>query len=101
MQLTQSIYQDSYISYNSFAFPITYNVPVTLRVPGMLWQIQTGETGPKWSEPEMKSPDGTKITMCYPGAEVWGAATISDKKYKTTSLNKGYITNAIKEKANG
>lgn len=101
VQLTQSIYQDSYVSSNSFAFPTTYNVPVTLRVPGMLWQTQTGETGPKWSEPEMKSPDGTKITMCYPGAEVWGAATISDKKYKTTSLNKGYITNAIKEKANG
>ena len=105
VQLTQSIYQDSYVSSNSFAFPTTYNVPVTLRVPGMLWQTQTGETGPKWSEPEMKSPggqNGQRITMCYPGVDVWlGDATISDKKYKTTSLNKGYITNTIKEKANG
>jgi hypothetical protein len=94
LQLSQTIYKDSYISTNSFAFPVSYNIDPAIRVPGMLWQIQTGDSGPKWKEPEMRSPDGT-ITMCYPGADVWSTATISKAKYQVASLNEGYIVNTL------
>ena len=89
--LTNTIYQDSYVSKNSFAFPETYNISPTIRVPGMLWQTQT-VGGKHWKEPEMESPDGT-ITMCYPGAAVWNTATVSGSNYQEQSLKSGYITN--------
>ena len=69
----------------------------------MLWQVQTNEAGGsvyKWSEPVYKGADGT-VTMCYPGKRVWNKATVSDKEYKSSTLNEGYIVNTIPEKTNG
>lgn len=94
--LADAIYQDSYVSTNSFTFPADYDVPPTIQVPGMVWQAQTDTNGGIWKEISMTSPDGT-VTMCYPGILVWNAATISKPGYDSTSLNTGYITNTITE----
>jgi len=92
ISLSGTIYQDHYISFNSFAFPQTYDVSPTMRMPGMVWQSQTGDKGTVWKEPVMVSPDGTE-TMCYPGFKVWNTATISTRDYKESTLSEGYITN--------
>jgi hypothetical protein len=92
--LSGSIYQDSYVSTQSFSFPPSYGIADTIRVPGMLWQVQKEDDNDKayWNEPEMTKPDGT-ITMCYPGVDVWNKATISQRGYSTASLKTGYIIN--------
>lgn len=98
-EMTKYIYQDQYISTNSFAFPDSYGVQDNLRVPGMLWQTQTAELpgtkGRMWKEEAITTPatPKDKETMCYPGFTVWKNAKVSQKGYKTADLNKGYITN--------
>ena len=96
----QSVYQDYYISMNGFSFPESYNVPQNIKVPGMLWQVATEQSGKGkfWKEQELTRPDGV-ITMCYPGYNVWINATVSQRNYKTVKLNTGYITN-VSEGAN-
>ena len=93
--LARYIYQDKYISMNSFLFPQTYNVDPNLRVPGMLWQTETEATGnySVWSEAAVISVDGKVTTMCYPGLDVWRGAKVSKRGYETNSLLDGYITN--------
>ena len=89
--LSDTIYQDSYVSSNSFSFPEDYNVAANIRVPGMLWQEDAEGI---WEEPPMLAPDGETITMCYPGVKTWQQATISTRGYKLKNLNTGYTTNA-------
>lgn len=99
-QLTKTLYQNYFVVGNEFAFPITYNVDIKLRMPGMLWQViaeekETNTSLYKWTERYIKSIDGTE-TACYPGIEVWKSseAVISTKEYKTHPLATGYIMNA-------
>ena len=96
----QYMYQDVFVTVNGFAFPTSYNVPTTLRVPGMRWQTMDRDGAPTWEETAVISIDknGKTIeTMCYPGKTVWDEAKISGPDYKTENLNRGYTTNAPKE----
>ena len=105
--IAKSIYQDSYVSKNGFAFPDNYGVLEGIRIPGMLWQTANDDlqVGDMWSEPVMLSADSngpmSKTTMCYPGFRVWNTAMLSQKGYTTVSLSNGYRTNTTKEKING
>ena len=104
--IAKSIYQDSYISNNGFAFPEDYGVLENIRVPGMLWQTVNDDlgVGAVWDEPLMKSANKEgpfeKSTMCYPGFKVWNNAMLSKQGYTTVSLSNGYRTNTIKETNN-
>ena len=90
------MYQDVFITVNSFAFPSDYGVSDGLRMPGMVWQEQA--TGKTWDEQSVISIDkaGDKQeSMCYPGLLVWNKAFISTSGYTETSLLTGYRTNTI------
>ena len=106
-ELSKSIYQDSYISKNGFAFPDSYGVLDGIRIPGMMWQTFNDnlDVGAIWEEPLMMSADENgplnKATMCYPGFTVWNTAMLSKQGYTTVSLSNGYRTNIVKETTNG
>ena len=90
------MYQDVFITVNSFAFPADYGVSDGLRMPGMVWQEQA--TGKTWDEQSVISIDKAgdqQESMCYPGLLVWNKAFISTAGYTETSLLTGYRTNTI------
>ncbi len=91
-----SVYQDYYITYNSFYFPSEYAILPTIRIPGMLWQTNIVEANGSgvWKEDYIKTPDG-EDTACYPGIAVWNGANVSARGYSVQGkLNTGYIINA-------
>lgn len=100
-QVSAATYQDYFVVGNEFAFPLTYNVDTTMRMPGMLWQVIASKKNVpnvaqyRWKERYIKGIDGTE-TACYPGISVWNdaGAVISTEGYKTNRLSDGYIMNA-------
>lgn len=100
-QAASSVYQDFFVSSNAFAFPRSYSVPSTIRIPGMVWQDATREqtkSNPgayRWSETYVENPDGTQ-TACYPGKDVWESASITQGGYKEDDkLKSGYVINTV------
>lgn len=91
---SQGVYQDLYLTVNSFAFPETYSIATDLRMPGMVWQVRGEELGNTkvWEEKYVKDIDD-KETACYPGYDVWEAANISVADYELKPLKDGYIVN--------
>lgn len=92
-------YQDWFITGNQFAFPLTYNVDLTI-MPGMVWQERSklsDNPGEFWHETYMKDAEGNE-TACYPGYDIWETAKVSERGgKKDTPLNEGYVTNAKHE----
>ena len=89
------VYQDYFIAANAFAFPLSYNIAVDMRMPGMVWQTmaaQTASSSTKWRETYIKDINGEE-TACYPGVEVWDTATISLGGYEEKPLKGEYIIN--------
>lgn len=91
-------YQDSYVTYNGFAFPVTYNVTLPLRVPGMVWQTNEASINGarRWQETAVEASGST--TMCYPGIDVWNSTSyqVSGPDYQLLAVNGNYITNVPK-----
>ena len=91
-------YQDAYVTYNGFAFPLSYNITAPLRVPGMMWQtnVDSIRNGRRWLERVVEASGST--TMCYPGIEVWQSEeyAVSGTDYELLSVNGNYITNVPK-----
>ena len=90
--LSNSIYQDAYITLNAFTFP-TYSVTLN-NVPSMMWQADNHDKhlDTFWQEQEIISVTGS-TTMCYPGLYAWSKATVSYRNNEKLTLNDGYIIN--------
>ena len=102
--LTQTIYQDYYISNNCFQFPTDYGTDPVLIVPGMSWQEDTRRIvgdiqSVTWEEKPITvmGADGEITTACYPGWESWTQGFITQAGYEQKPLKSNYITNTKKE----
>jgi len=89
-----STYQDAFIMDNAFCFPNSdeYGVPSDLRMPAMLWQINT-DSNATWKElPVEDEVEKGEVSYCYPG-ELWETANIGDAEYGSVPLKDNYRTN--------
>lgn len=90
-----TVYRDAFIMDNAFSFPDSdaYGVPNDLRMPAMLWQINSDNSG-NWQElPVEDEVNKGTTTYCYPG-EVWETAAIGDADYGSVPLKDNYRINA-------
>lgn len=102
-------YQDWFVNGSEFSFPTTYNVDISITVPGMSWQKEfyTSDNFSDdytWSEEYIKDSNDVE-SACYPGIDIWEKASLSlgkDKDNKTikVDLKSSYVTTTPKKKRN-
>lgn len=102
-------YQDWFVNGSEFSFPTTYNVDISITVPGMSWQKEFYDSDNfsddyTWSEEYIKDSNDVE-SACYPGIDIWEKASLSlgkDKDNKTikVDLKSSYVTTTPKKKRN-